>query len=307
MELMIIILIIIIVLGGSLILKFIKSVVKALFFIGILIVLLIIVFGVFSIQDVNNFKKEFFSKENTYVLVDGNKVITTFNAKGFDFKEITVGSSDLIKSYTTYYEEKNYALMQNNSFKLFIVNVSLIENGDLPPIELQGEKTTIILSRNILLSAIQSEDPTDALTRGLTKELEKQDLSTVQLEREERYIRAFVLNMGTNDEIRARAFVLLFVELIKKDSVALFTEDINSGEVHLYPENKVFNSISVIPKGLFESAKETAINFKDSVLMLTNQNGSFIGNETFNETNNESVDSMINSSINESDNGTITV
>ena len=119
MELLSIISVVIVIVVFVLVLKLFHSVIKAAFSAILLVLIVGVIFGVIVVNDVNDFQQDFKNSTVTYVLHDGQDVLTGFEATGIDFETFDpVARDQLPQSYENLTGEDMYVF----------VNESVIQN-----------------------------------------------------------------------------------------------------------------------------------------------------------------------------------
>jgi hypothetical protein len=119
-----------------LIFKFISSLVKAVVFAFLLLIIIFSVIGLLVYLDAKDIQSNFSSSNKTILLVDNNKIILGFKIVDFaDNQTMEQITGEKLVNYSEFYAKKDYKSIKGDSYKLMIFNESLFNFSAKPSLK----------------------------------------------------------------------------------------------------------------------------------------------------------------------------
>lgn len=129
-----------------------KKVFKLMFYLGIIVIFLLLLNILFLYQDVSDLRQNFTLQTKKVILVDGEEIITGF----FLDPNVNVLEPEQLNQLTPYIRDKDYETILDDSYKLMIFDVGIISEID-NEIEFENELITPNKAIGILKSNTENE------------------------------------------------------------------------------------------------------------------------------------------------------
>ncbi|MBN1502128.1 hypothetical protein JW930_01170 [Candidatus Woesearchaeota archaeon] len=98
--------------------KIVRQLLKTLIFFAVIITIIALVCGYFVAKDVNDLRKNLYSQQSLFLLLDDNTIITGFEAQ--DFEPAAILSEESISDIQQLYDENDLNEILGTRYKLFI-------------------------------------------------------------------------------------------------------------------------------------------------------------------------------------------
>lgn len=236
MNVLSIILIILLIFGIAVFFKLIKNVFKAAIYVFVLIAIILFIVGVSIYTDATNFRNSIQEKPVTFILSDNGNVIAGIKVIDFKSSDILLLKNETIKKAQDFMDNGNYNKLLDNSYKLFIFNLSLLERLNTT---LEFQQFNISTKEGLLI--LQSSQPihdaaeifsssSDITNKGYKQQIEQ------ELE----------LKFNSDQEFKDAVFSLFVVKLFPSQTLYII-KGMKSKEVIIYPETSMFKAVRYIP------------------------------------------------------------
>lgn len=218
-----------VVLSAIILLKFFKHIFKAVFLIGALLAIIVIVFGALVLLDLNDLRGNIGKQPSAIMYVDGQKVILAFSIDPVAMQE-SQGSEVLegietipVSGLQDAYKKKDFNALRADSYKLLTVNDSFFDLMQIEPIETETG-TLDPLQIRLLLRSGETTYTSGSVTAELTPEM------------------------------RNMAFMLLLQSSISGGNVKYLFQGVRQGHIAIYPRTALVEALQFTPGGLVNIA-----------------------------------------------------
>lgn len=232
--------------------KFIHHILKALFLIGALFSIMIIVMGFFVVMDLRDFKnnigqqpsKMIYSSEGRILLavrIDP-KIMGTESNDADPITGLPAGFSVIpTQEFQAAYDSGNWNALQGTDYKTLIVDDSYFDTLQLDAVQISGTEITPETLRQIL----RGDDPIGLFIQAV---LGQEDASGE--------IREKLLDQYPDAEEKTRilAFVLLLQQTAKPDNIPLLFSGVRKGLLIIMPETALVDALKFTPASIVNIA-----------------------------------------------------
>ena len=234
MDILSIIGIIIFIALAVLILKLIKSTIKAVMLISSVLTVILIIGVFFVYSDANDFKENFPSVPSLYLLQKDDEIIAGFYGifSGTTTPSL-IGEEQLI-SYQNNFKENNLSQIRGDYYKIFILKSEVFDSLA----EIRTEED--VFSKETIFSFLESDTPVNDYLKFKNAPIGSRDdlLNS--------------LNIRDDTEFKAVLFTVLFGALMEdQGSFVIFTQ-YKKENIIIYPETTLFRLIKIIPLSLLD-------------------------------------------------------
>lgn len=190
--------------------------------------ILFIVLGISAFiiyKDLNEFNEGFEQEEKLFLLNDGNFIAGLEVIDFEDPRTIDYLSKEQLEIFYGLYQKGELGGIKGNSWKLFIVEASLLRSVEQIEIS-EGQYLTNEQAFRIL----RSNDPNLELYRILYGDVDESAIEKI-----------------SEPELRSNIFILLFSSLLHSDQT-MFTKGFKNSKIIIYPETAYFKLVNIIPE-----------------------------------------------------------
>jgi len=249
MEWALIIVVLLYVLAAVVAFKLLKSVVKALLWVGAVGIILVILLSFFVYKDVSDLRENWpVSQKLLLAEKDGKLVaglVSSLSNAGVEPEFVT---AEQLVSLQSSFNNKDFASMIGDNYKLLIMDV------DSVLAEVKAEQFSfgeMNVSRGDVVSILESDDAFVVLVDRLMVDKSSDSKTRAQVEAD------VVKSAGSQEKVKAMAFGVLIAQLFseKGPQAGLFVlKEFKSGGLVVYPETAVFKTIKFVPGFVIDSA-----------------------------------------------------
>lgn len=177
-------------------------------------------------MDVVDLQKHFQNSTKIVFLEQDGRLLA-----GIEMSEDPVAiSNSSLKIYNDLYQQKSYEAMLGKNYKLMIFSIKAIEDLQQTTFYVQD----IEVSKENILKAVQSDDPVQYISNGIT------------ISEDSQYIKSLLLG------------VVLSNGVLDQNNPLYFFEQYKQGNIFIYPETAVFKAMKIIPLSSIRTVVEKA-------------------------------------------------
>lgn len=251
MSLTLIFSIIVFILVAVILFKLIHSVVKVISILFFIALLFGAIFGYFAISDARDLSQNFGTEPKLFLLDEGGEITSAVELVSFEGGNFDVWSLDKLNNAQSDFEDKNYDKLIGDNWKLFVIKMEALEEGNEFPFKFGDDGTE--LTKEQLIRLLKSDEPRKGYFDLLFSDKIPADASAEQKEA----MMNQVFNDSTDSDIRGQIFLITFANSMSNDPVFLFREYKNNN-IDIYPSSILFDVIRMTPKALlFNLMKKT--------------------------------------------------
>jgi len=244
-----------VILSVLIVIKFLHQIVKALFLIGALLSVMIIIFGVFVFLDAKDLKDHITTSPSRIAYTSGGNILVLLD---LDPTKLNVQrpNSDLPEGITVFTKQQMGTMsltdltgLRGNAYKLFIFDDAYFDTLSISTISFQGSEVPASTVRNLM----RSPDPIIAYLRDIkgVADPKVQEATKQQM---------LVVDPNSEQNIRGIAFLLYFSESMKPANLPSLFTGVRSGTVQIEPQTAIVEAFKITPAGLVRFAVDKVIS-----------------------------------------------
>jgi hypothetical protein len=248
MEWALIIVVLLYVLAAVVAFKLLKSVVKALLWVGAVGVILVVILSFFVYKDVVDLRDNWPGSQKLLLAEKDGKLVAGLVSSFSNNEEPVFVTAEQLVSLQSSFGVKDYKSMIGDNYKLLVMDV------DSVLAEVKAEQFSfgeMNVSRGDVVSILESDDAFVVLVDKLMVDKSSDSKTRAQVEAE------VMKSAGSQEKVKAMAFAVLVAQLFseKGSGAGLFVlKEFKSGKLIIYPETSVFKTIKFVPGFVIDSA-----------------------------------------------------
>ena len=218
-----------VVLSILILLKFFKHIFKALFLIGALLSIIVVVFGILVLLDLNDLRMNIGKQPSRIMYADGQNVLLAFSIDPVALQE-SQGSEILsgiesipVSGLQDSYQKEDFKALRGEDYKLVVVNDSFFDLMQIEPIETESGTLDPLQLRALLRSGADTYK-----------------MGTVTTE--------------VTPEMRNMAFMILLQSSISGGNVRYLFQGVRQGHIMIYPRTALVEALQFTPGGMVDVA-----------------------------------------------------
>jgi len=216
----------------AVIMRFFKLVLRILATVFFIVLIIAVITGILLVNDVKNFKEQVTTREIKWFLEDNGSLTVGFQTINFNTNETTYYSQEQLEMFSDLYEEEQFDIIVNQSYRVIFTKVSLFETQAENQIENEMNETETT-SNLELIELLKSEDP---FSEGYSVLKKTKTL----------------LNIDDNNKIKKRIFMLLILNTVRKKGPFFIINGYKKKEILIYPEYEDFKFTKRISDNLWK-------------------------------------------------------
>ncbi len=223
--------------------KIVKSIVKALFFAGLVLLVFVLVLGGVVLADAREFQSTFAKEDVLFLLEDQGSVVAGVvfhNAKG----EAVATTAEKNVGFSEDLQAEDWDGLVGDYYKVVVMNRVVLD--DVPTEEIEKSAGDIITKEDAL-AVIDSDEAFVVFSKVLYPE---QEMNAIILEQ-------FEHTYGSEEELKGTMFHYFVVGLFSTGSAERLVINLKSGDVTVYPESAMFRFIRKVPFSLVQKALQS--------------------------------------------------
>jgi len=216
--------------------KFLGKAFKIITKILLLLVMVLVVLTLLVSKDMNDLRKGFTEKNNTFFLYDNNRLYSAVTLKPMSDPNLNIDSfiyfesEDMARTEQSL-NEKRYEEILGNNFRVLIIKPELLNK----PYTL---KLGVKLDQRDLLDIVTSEKPAFVLAEKTQREY---NISVEELER------GFRNMYGSEEKLKGYLFAAMLSNRFQAQKPGELVEDVKERKLIIYPETISFKVIRYMP------------------------------------------------------------
>ena len=216
----------------AVIMRFFKLVLRILATVFFIVLIIAVITVILLVNDVKNFKEQVTTREIKWFLEDNGSLTVGFQTINFNTNETTYYSQEQLEMFSDLYEEEQFDIIVNQSYRVIFTKVSLFETQAENQIENEMNETETT-SNLELIELLKSEDP---FSEGYSVLKKTKTL----------------LNIDDNNKIKKRIFMLLILNTVRKKGPFFIINGYKKKEILIYPEYEDFKFTKRISDNLWK-------------------------------------------------------
>jgi hypothetical protein len=216
-----------------------KTALKILSLIGLIIAVIISVFGFIAVMDAQEFKEKISSEPNLFLLVEGGKILAGARDMMHEGNPESVKTEE-IAAYQDLLDNEDYKSLVGKNYKVFIVHMRTF---DAVP---EGDIGDAGFGKKEAVESLRSENSREWF---IDYAMEKAEIPEGMEAQARKQIEE---NSPSEGEIRTTMFMVLLSALSEQEGSAFMIKEHQNENIDVYPETMLFRFIDIVPQSAVE-------------------------------------------------------
>lgn len=242
------------------------SIIKSLFKAAItafMLVLLLLGLGTYLVyKDAMDLKENLNTQEKLLVLKNNEKVYAAFSIKELNnLENMKIANQDQLNIISDSIKNDDFNNLSNEYYKLLIFNLSAFNKSISDGIKLDTGEMSLDLSKEQVISIIESDDAIGELIDILIKSQNMQDgdMDSRVIDYAKQEIRDN-LKFKDDPEIKSFIFALMIYDLAQDEGPAFLIAKIKDGTLEIVPKTALFKAIDMVPSPIISKLSSKALS-----------------------------------------------
>jgi len=227
------------------------DILKIISIIGLILTIIISIFGFVALKDAMEFKEKFPVEPNLFLLVDNTDILA--GAKNLMHEDDPIPITSEEKTvFQQFIDNNDYESLIGRNYKVFLVQMSTFDKAP------EGEIGDTGFTKKQAIEALEEDSTKDWF---IDMSLEKMDIpeelrdrAREQLEEE-----AFEEEAPDEEALRSNMFFLLLAAISETEGPTFIIKEYQAENIDVYPETILFKFIKIVPESVVEKL-ETKIS-----------------------------------------------